>query len=156
MPAYFFDSSAIVKRYVNEQGSEWVAATTNPASKAHIYIASITGVEVVATFARKRKGRLVEPLVAAGAVSLFHHHFASEYRIVDISVSVIARSMKMADVHSLRGYDAVQLGAALELNGRRVALGATTPLTLVTGDGELHTAAAVEGLLTDNPDTHLS
>jgi len=62
--------------------------------------------------------------------------------------------MAMAEVHALRGYDAVQLGAALEVNGRRMALGATNPLTLVTGDAELRTAAAAEGLITDDPNTH--
>jgi uncharacterized protein len=153
VPAYFFDSSAIVKRYVNEKGSAWVAATTDSASGAYVYVAAITGVEVVASFARKRKGNLIEAPLAAAVVSKFHQHFVNDYRIVGISDSVIARSMGLADTHALRGYDAVQLGAALEVNGRRVALGAT-PLTLVTGDSDLLAAAAAEGLITDNPDTH--
>jgi predicted nucleic acid-binding protein len=63
--AYFFDSSAIVKRYVNEKGSAWVAETTDPAIGAYVYVASITGVEVVAAFARKRKGNLINPSFAA-------------------------------------------------------------------------------------------
>jgi predicted nucleic acid-binding protein len=54
--AYFFDSSAIVKRYVKEEGSAWVISTSDRASGAHVYLASITGVEVVAALARKRKG----------------------------------------------------------------------------------------------------
>ena len=128
MTAYFFDSSAIVKRYVNEQGSAWVAATTDPATGAHVYVAAITGVEVVAAFARKRKGSLINPSLAAAVVSKFHHDFVNDYRIIGISDSVIARSMALADAHALRGYDAVQLGAALEISGRRLAPGAP-PLT---------------------------
>jgi predicted nucleic acid-binding protein len=151
--AYFFDSSAIIKRYVNEQGSAWVAAITNPTTGAYVYVAAITGVEVVAAFARKLKGKLVRPQDAAAAISRFHYDFATEYRIVGISDPVITRSMTMAEAHALRGYDAVQLGAALETNGRRVALGAT-PLMLITGDVEMLTAAAAEGLLTDNPNVH--
>lgn len=154
MPAYFFDSSAIIKRYVNEQGSDWVAAKTNPDGGIHIYVASITAVEVIAAFARKRKGKLVDPLVSAAAVSLFHRHFAKQYIVVGVSDFVIARSIQMANEHALRGYDAVQLGAALELNNRRLAFGANTPLTLVTGDTELLTAASAEGLETDNPNNH--
>jgi predicted nucleic acid-binding protein len=152
--AYFFDSSAIVKRYVKENGSAWVIATTDPTSAAHVYLASITGVEVIAALARKRKGNDIIPLVAAAAISQFHDDFSNEYLIIGISDPIIARSMEIADVHALRGYDAVQLGAALEVNGRRMSLGATTPLTLVTGDDELLIAAAAEGLLTDNPNTH--
>ena len=154
MPAYFFDSSAIVKRYVNEQGSAWVAATVDTTSHPHIYIAAITGVEVVATFARKLKGHHISTLDAASAVSRFHHDFTNEYRTIGISDAVVTRSMALAEAHALRGYDAVQLGAALEVDGRRVVFGATTPLTLVTADGELLEAAAAEGLLTDNPNTH--
>lgn len=153
MPAYFFDSSAIVKRYVNEKGSAWVIATADKSSGVHVYLATITGVEVVAALARKRNGPSILPMDAAAAISQFNDDYANEYRTVGISGDVIARSMKLADAHALRGYDAVQLGAALELNGRRIALGAT-PLTLVTGDRELITAAVAEGLLTDNPDSH--
>ena len=91
--------------------------------------------------------------MAAAVVSRFHDHFVNDYRIISISDSVIARSMALADTHELRGYDAVQLGAALEISGRRLALGAT-PLTLVTGDSELLAAATAEGLLTENPNTH--
>lgn len=55
MSAYFFDSNAIVRRYVNEQGSSWVTATVDRTSSARIYVAAITGVEMVAAFARKLK-----------------------------------------------------------------------------------------------------
>jgi predicted nucleic acid-binding protein len=154
VPAYFFDSSAIVKRYVNEKGTAWVVESTNPASGARVYIASVTGVEVIAALARKRKGNELTPLFAAAAISEFHNYFQTEYKIVSITSSVIARSIDRANAHALRGYDAIQLGAALEVNGRRVALGVVTPLTLVTADNELLLAAAAEGLLTDNPVIH--
>jgi uncharacterized protein len=100
------------------------------------------------------KGKRVSPEGAATAVSLFHHDFIAKYVINGISDDVINRSMTLAEAHALKGYDAVQLGAALEINGRRVILGARTPLTLVTADIELLNAAADEGLLTDNPDVH--
>lgn len=153
MAPYFFDSSALVKRYVNETGSTWVDATTDPNTGAHVYVAAITGVEVVAALARKQKSNLVSPSDTATTVARFEHDFANQYRIIDISDAVIARSMAIAKAHALRGYDAVQLGAALEINERRVVLGAG-PLTIVTSDNELLTAAAAEGLLTDNPNLH--
>jgi predicted nucleic acid-binding protein len=150
---YFFDSSALVKRYVNETGSIWVEAITDPRSGAHVYVAAITGVEVIAALARKQKGNLVNQTDASAAISRFQHDFSNEYRIIDITDAVVSRSMAIARAHALRGYDAVQLGAALEINGRRITLGAG-PLTLVTSDNELLTAAAAEGLLTDDPNNH--
>ncbi len=154
MPAYFFDSSAIVKRYVNERGSAWVIATADQASGARVYIASISAVEVVAALTRKRKGNRIVAPVAKEAISQFHDDFANEYRIIGINDAVVVRAIALAEAHALRGYDAVHLAAVLEVNVRRTSLGATTPLTLVTGDGELLAAAAAEGLLTDNPNTH--
>ena len=48
----------------------------------------------------------------------------------------------------LRGYDAVQLAAALEVR-LQVPL-----LILVSGDGDLNTAATAEGLPVENPNTY--
>jgi uncharacterized protein len=51
MSALFFDSSALVKRYLTEIGSTWVAAQINPGSNNVIVIAEITRVEVAAALA---------------------------------------------------------------------------------------------------------
>lgn len=151
MPAYFFDSAALVKRYVNERGSDWVSATV---TNSNVYVASITGVELISSFARKLKGKLLTTLDAGAVISRFHQDFAQQYVVVRVDDLVIARSMAIAEAHALRGYDAVQLGAALELNMRRLALGATSLLTFVTADDDLLSAAAAEGLITDNPNVY--
>lgn len=96
MPAYFFDSSAIVKRYANEEGSAWVMATTDAALGALVYLASITGVEVIAGLTRKRKGNVITPMVAAAAISQFYDDFENEYMIVPINDAIIARAMQVA------------------------------------------------------------
>lgn len=48
MAVYFVDSSALVKRYINETGSNWVLSLCNPASNNDIVIAAIAGVEIIA------------------------------------------------------------------------------------------------------------
>ncbi len=48
MAGFFFDSSAIVKRYVNEIGSDFVDNLTDLKSGNVILLARITRVEVVA------------------------------------------------------------------------------------------------------------
>ena len=47
MVGYFVDSSALVKRYVNETGSVWLSGLVAPAAGNDIYIARITTVEVI-------------------------------------------------------------------------------------------------------------
>jgi predicted nucleic acid-binding protein len=61
--------------------------------------------------------------------------------------------MSLATKHALRGYDAVQLAAALEANDERIA-NELTPLTLVSADDELNTAAQAEGLTVENPNAY--
>ncbi len=50
MADYFADSSALVKRYVSEVGSTWVAGLFNPSLRNEI-----SGVEIVAAIARRAR-----------------------------------------------------------------------------------------------------
>jgi len=47
MDFYFFDSSAAVKNYLNETGTNWVKSIFSTIPQAEIFMASITEVEVV-------------------------------------------------------------------------------------------------------------
>jgi hypothetical protein len=60
--------------------------------------------------------------------------------------------MSLAEKHVVRGYDAVQLAAALALHAECLAAGTT--LTLVSSDAALNTAAAAEGMTVTDPNLH--
>ena len=47
MAVYFFDSSALVKRYIQETGSAWVQALCQQTPPEDLYIARIAGAEVI-------------------------------------------------------------------------------------------------------------
>lgn len=55
MGVYFFESSALVKRYASETGTPWVCRLTDPTSGNEIYITRLTGVELIAAFVRKAR-----------------------------------------------------------------------------------------------------
>jgi hypothetical protein len=151
--AYFFDSSAVVKRYVQETGTAWVLSVTDPAAGHAIYVARITGVEVVSALTRQARSGALSPTAAPTALTQFRHDFAHQYHLVDITPTLLARAMALAETHALRGYDAVQCAAALVVHTYRQIL-QMPALTLVSADDALNTAAAVEGLLVDDPNTH--
>ena len=153
MPVYFFDSSALVKRYVQETGTAWVLSICDPTASTGLYVARIAGAEVVAAIARQRRGGDLSASDAESAIRQFRLEFASVYRVVEITPALVLRAMDLAQTHALRGYDAVQLAAALELNTLRLARGMSV-LTLVSADGELNAAAAVEGLPVEDPNAH--
>lgn len=153
MAAYFLDSSALVKRYATETGTAWVTGLIAPSAGNLIYIARITGVETVAAIARKRKGKLLSSADATMALTTLRKELAGLLVIVEVTTALLTAAMDVADKHELRGYDAVQLGAALEANGERLAQ-SLPPLVLVTADTDLFAAAAAEGLATDDPNNH--
>jgi len=153
LAAYFFDSSAIVKRYLKEAGTGWVRSLIEPRTGNLIYIAAITSVEVVAAITRRTKSGSISPDDAALAISEFRNHLFNEYFEIEVNHSVINSAMLMAESHALRGYDAVQLAAALEVNANLLSL-AMPALTLVSSDNDLNAAAASETLKVENPILH--
>lgn len=153
MAVYFCDSSALVKRHVTEPGSAWLISATNPAAGNHVFVAGITGAEVVAALTRKQRGGHLSITDAAVAIGRFRHDYANELRIVAASPMIITYAMALAEKHGLRGYDAVQLAAAL-LTERRRRARKLSAITFLSADDDLNAAAAAEGLTTDNPNTH--
>lgn len=150
MSAYFFDSSAIVKRYVNETGSDYVENLTVSKNKNTILVTRITQVEVTAAFARRGKtGSLIQSDVD-DAIRLFQHDLTNNYLVVEITKHILDRATDLALNHALRGYDAVQLATASEIANERISRG-LSPLVLVSADIELNDAAKVEGLAVENP-----
>jgi predicted nucleic acid-binding protein len=147
--AYFFDSSALVKRYVQEIGTPWVRGLTHHRTGNQILLARITVVEVTSAVARRRGGRTISSAQASSLLSRFRKHVAGRYTILEISSGLLTDAATLANRHELRAYDAVQLAAALELN--RISQGGTV---LVSSDRDLNTAALAEGLVVHDPNTH--
>ncbi len=153
MDDYFFDSSAIVKRYLSETGTAWVEGITNLKTGNNTFLARITCVETVSAVARRARGGSITQADAQKALSLFRHDFSNNYYKIEITATLLNDAMQLAEKHFLRGYDAVQLAAALELRVELQATGATN-LTFVSADDALNLAASVEGLTVENPNNH--
>lgn len=153
MAGFFCDSSAIVKRYVNEIGSDFVDNLTDLKSGNVILLARITRVEVVAAIARRLKNGSITTADAQNALAAFQYDLTNNYFTVEITPALLSLAMTLATKHALRGYDAVQLAAALEANDESMTTGLPA-LTLVSADTELNTAAQAEGLNIENPNNY--
>lgn len=153
MAAYFFDSSALVKCYIREAGTTWARGLVDALPPNEIIIAQLTGVEVIAAITRRLHARKTTAADAARAISIFRSDFQSRYDVVAVSAAVIQEAMDLAQLYGLRGYDAVQLAAALLVRGRTSNSGIGL-LTLLSADSDLNKAARAEGLLTDDPNLH--
>jgi len=152
MTAFFCDSSAIVKRYIAETGSVWLMATTDPKNNP-VYVARITYVEVISAITRREKGKHISAIDADNARLQFEQDYLNEFQKVEISENLIVEAANLVKKHALRGYDAVQLAAALETEMERLTVGLSS-LTLLSADMNLNAAAVSEGLTVDNPNNH--
>jgi predicted nucleic acid-binding protein len=151
--AFYFDTSAIVKRYVLESGSGWVTDLLNPAARNRIYVARISAVEVASAIARRQRDGSLTAEDAANLLSQFSADLKTVYHVVEMTAAVLTVAVELATLYALRAYDAVQLAAAVSLNRRRLTAG-FNPLTLISSDKELNAAAAAVGLAIDDPNSH--
>jgi uncharacterized protein len=145
---YFLDSSALVKRYVLEPGSSWVRGLMLAAAGHDLFVARITGVEVVAALLRHNPPLAVNDL--ARALAQFQRDFRKRLHCLSIDRSLVARAMLLAAKHRLRGYDAVQLAAGVMARRRTAEQGMPDP-NFVSADDQLNQAAGDEGFSVDNP-----
>ena len=107
---------------------------------------------IAALTKRTRTGSLA-PVATAKAINRFEREFSNKYVLIEINLAIVKLAMDLAQTHTLRGYDAVQLAAAWQANQERLALGGTS-LTFISADHQLNAAANAEGLTVDNPNNH--
>jgi predicted nucleic acid-binding protein len=153
MAVYFFDSSALVKRYVAEIGTPWVQSIFAAAPANVVYLARMALVEVTSAVARRQRAGTVSLADATTFLTQFRQDTAMEYRIIEITAPLLSAAALIAESHALRAYDAVQLAAASELHAQRTANGLSA-LTLISADHELNDAAKLLGLLVQDPNLH--
>jgi hypothetical protein len=69
---------------------------------------------------------------------------------VEVKDALIDMAMSLAEKHALRGYDSVQLAAALSLQQVRASLSLPT-MIFVSADNRLNASAQAESLPVENP-----
>lgn len=158
---FYLDTSALLKRYVQEVGSAWLSTHYELAQNHTLTTAlimkwaqgAITKVEAAAGLAAKfRQGGL--PLADyQEAEQALLDDFVHVYATVDIDDPLVDLAADLAKRHRLRGYDAVQLAAAVTFQ-TMLASAQLPALTFLSADVLLLQAAQQEGLLVDNPNLH--
>lgn len=152
----FMDSSAVIKLYVSETGSEWLHTITDPTKgNSQVVLAEITLVEVAAALARRAR-------MSANAITLYERDLYldkflrdcdTRYAMGAVDRLGINQAVLLTQRHRLRGYDAVQLAAALTARTLLSEAG-LAPLLFIAADDDLLAAARAEGLLVENPNWH--
>ncbi len=156
MRSYFLDTSAIIKRYVDEIGSEWVTEVCQPSTENTIIISQITLVEAVAAFCRKAREQQLSQRISETErdkiIENFRRHAKRQYNMVRVIPTIYTQAGELCRIHRLRAYDAMQLACALKTRTTLAPLGIAP--TFVTADINLLNIAQAEGLDIENPNTY--
>ncbi len=153
MNDYYFDSSAIAKRYLIEAGTAWIGGLTDPTSGDTLWLAELTQVEVAAALAARHRAGAISRQERDDAVDLLLRHCQTEYRLIATSPVILDRAVTLTQRHRLRGYDAAQLATALATDDTLRAAG-LAGLTFVAADADLVATARAAGLPADDPNRH--
>jgi predicted nucleic acid-binding protein len=149
---YFFDSSALVKCYVVETGTNWVLSVLDD-DQNRILISSLAEVEVVAALTRRfRVGDLSQQQLDQACDEA--RQDTEAYTPIPLTSHLIRVAVGLARIHGLRGYDAIQLATATEVRNALLQNEPGAEFTLASADMDLNTAAAAEGLSVENPNDH--
>jgi uncharacterized protein len=111
----YLDTSALVKLYVDEDGSSMVREWVNDAEAVATSILAF--VEGRAAFARRRREKRILPAAHARLVRDLEADW-SRYLVLEATEPVIRRAGRLTEIHSLRAYDAIHLASAKVLYGR--------------------------------------
>ena len=78
---------------------------------------------------RKRDGTIVSA-DAAMVIATLKNDLLNEYQIIEVTEQLVNRAMTLAETYGLRGFDAVQLAAACEVQAFCIASG-ISPLSFL-------------------------
>ena len=154
MATYFLDTSAIVKRYILEQGQAWILSLCDPAQGHDLYISQATLVEVVATICRRGREQSISIPERDKLINVFRQDSKASYNIWPVTTDLYNAADDLCRSHRLRAYDAVQLACVLALRDYTRINQAPPPIFVCADAGLLDVASAV-GLQVENPNAHL-
>ncbi len=150
---FYFDASALVKRYTREAGSDTINFLFANAPLARMQCLILGAMEALWICVRKRNdGRIT------------HSHFTqatryleqevidtnSDFKTISVPDTLVLNSMSLVESHSINSVDAIVLRSALDIAAELHRT--DNRLVLVASDQRLLRAAQTEGLLIFNPE----
>ena len=146
MASVYLDTSALVKLYIEEEGTERVTALTAERDDVQVIVLDITLIESRSAVRRRQREGDIPRADADRLLERMEEDAAVSFLLQPSTSAVMEEAARLIDRHPLRAYDALQLAGCL-VAGQHMP----GPLTFVCADTRLCEAARSEGLTTLNP-----
>jgi predicted nucleic acid-binding protein len=142
------DTSALVKLYVRERGSEQLIALATDPARHRLALLAFARVEFRSAVRRRQRAGDIGDKVAESLIASLAQHLQDFFIVQPVTDNTLDEAERLIDAHALRAFDAVQLAGArvLEQTGAK-------ELVFVCSDLKLCGVARQVGLRTFNPES---
>jgi len=144
---YYLETSALVKLYVLEPGTDRLLQLASSVSENRLAILAISPVEARSAIRRRERAGDIDPKTATLILDRLQQHVETTFLRQALNDAVLDGALEMIDRYALRAYDAIQLAGCLALKG---SMGMEFP-TFVCSDQQLLEAARSELLAVLDP-----
>ena len=141
MASYFLDTSALVKLYVREAGTEKMLTLAARPERPSLVILSLSRVELRAAVQRRTRSRELSEEAASAVIAAFSEHLSSVYVVQHVTEAMLEKAVDLIGRHELRAYDSIQLAACMTLPLRD----SEGRATFTSADRHLLAAAEADG-----------
>lgn len=149
MPIFYFDTSAIVKRYYREAGSDVLDKIFE--LKERSFAVSFWAVlEFVVALSAKMRRKEISQEAFNAAISRFLKDLLDMFTIIEVSNELVAGAIPLAVKYSLPSSDCLQLASVLHLERILVPMG--EKVVFICADKDLCRASEREGINCIDPE----
>jgi uncharacterized protein len=144
---YYLDTSALVKLYVLEPGTDQLLELANNLSENRFAVLAMSPVEARSAIRRRERQGDIDSTTATLILDTLQQHAQFLFLRQPLTDAVLDGALEIIDRYALRAYDAIQLAGCLAL---KITAGPDYP-TFVCSDQQLLDAARSELLAVLDP-----
>jgi len=141
LAVYYLDTSALVKLYVREPGTERMLRLAADANAHRFAILSLARAELYSAVRRRERAGDIDGVLVTQLLNRFESHLKTRFLRQSVSDLVLDLACALIDRHPLRAYDALQVAGCLILRSA-----APDPPVFVCADRQLLEVAETESL----------
>ena len=146
MALYYLETSALVKLYVRESGTDTLLRLASSEAGHRLVILAFAVVEFRSAIRRRERANDLGGSAARQLIQRLDAHTETRFLTQPLNDTVIEHALRLVDRYPLRAYDAVQLAGCVVLG----ASGGDQPI-FVCADEALIAAAESEGIPSLSP-----
>ena len=149
MPVFYLETSALVKKYRTEKGTEVIAGLFQGKREAEVFVTSyFTVLEITSVATRLLRAGTLRTRTYEVILGRLSQDVRGTIRLQSVSDSVLSEATRLTQVYALRAPDAIHMATALSVR-------ATThdePFYFLGSDARLNTGCENSGLVVLDPE----